>query len=276
FYGPPGAYYGTVEQQGRLTLHLHVMLWIKNSYSPKQIRDRILRKDSEFQKAFVDYLETAHMGEFQTGTMDEVKAKVPRNIAAKHQGVAALRTENGQAVDGLSYCDPTLTLPQPPPELQRACDDSAPCSKCDHCASMPLWWSWCRQVCDDLVFRSNVHVCRDKKDKKVASTGHEPMVAAQKACRDKDGACRARFPREVYPETAVDPEDGHIFLKKLEEMINTYTPLLTYLLRCNTDVTCLNSGTSMCEVIKYVTDYITKVSLKSHHIFSAALDIYQR
>jgi len=28
-YGETNAYYGTVEQQGRLTLHLHMLLWIK-------------------------------------------------------------------------------------------------------------------------------------------------------------------------------------------------------------------------------------------------------
>jgi len=31
------AYYGTVEQQGRLTLHLHMLLWIKNALSPQDI-----------------------------------------------------------------------------------------------------------------------------------------------------------------------------------------------------------------------------------------------
>jgi len=28
-YGDTAAYYGTVEQQGRLTLHLHMLLWIE-------------------------------------------------------------------------------------------------------------------------------------------------------------------------------------------------------------------------------------------------------
>ena len=27
-FGPTNAHYGTVEQQGRLTLHLHLLLWI--------------------------------------------------------------------------------------------------------------------------------------------------------------------------------------------------------------------------------------------------------
>lgn len=41
-YGNPEAYYGTVEQQGRLTLHMHMLLCLKGSLSPQEIRDRIL------------------------------------------------------------------------------------------------------------------------------------------------------------------------------------------------------------------------------------------
>jgi hypothetical protein len=35
-YGDTSAYYGTVEQQGRLTLHLHMLLWIRGSLSPQE------------------------------------------------------------------------------------------------------------------------------------------------------------------------------------------------------------------------------------------------
>ena len=36
-FGETEAYYGTVEQQGRLTLHLHTLLLIKNALSPSDI-----------------------------------------------------------------------------------------------------------------------------------------------------------------------------------------------------------------------------------------------
>ena len=42
-YGETSAYYGTVEQQGRLTLHFHLLLWIKGSLTPQEIRDRIIQ-----------------------------------------------------------------------------------------------------------------------------------------------------------------------------------------------------------------------------------------
>lgn len=34
YYGNTSAYYGTVEQQGRLTLHLHLLLWIRGALTP--------------------------------------------------------------------------------------------------------------------------------------------------------------------------------------------------------------------------------------------------
>ena len=36
-YGDTAGYYGTVEQQGQLTLHLHMLLWIRGSLSPDEI-----------------------------------------------------------------------------------------------------------------------------------------------------------------------------------------------------------------------------------------------
>lgn len=43
-------YYGTVEQQGRLTLHLHLLLWIQHALTPQEIRDKIIDLNSDFQK----------------------------------------------------------------------------------------------------------------------------------------------------------------------------------------------------------------------------------
>ena len=82
-YGKTAAYYATVEQQERLTLHLHMLLWILNSLSPQEIRDQMMDTNSNFQKRIVEYLESVHVGEFMTGSMYEVKEKVNENIKAK-------------------------------------------------------------------------------------------------------------------------------------------------------------------------------------------------
>lgn len=58
-------------------------------------------------------------------------------------------------------------------------------------------------------------------------------------------------------------------MKKPEEWINYFTPILSYLLRCNSDVTSLLSGTAIKAVVIYVTDYITNFPLKTSAMFDA-------
>jgi hypothetical protein len=50
FFGNSAVYYATVEQQGRLTLHLHMLLWILNSLSPQEIKDRIMAPIQIFRR----------------------------------------------------------------------------------------------------------------------------------------------------------------------------------------------------------------------------------
>ena len=52
-FGETEGYYGTVEEQEHLTLHLHTMLWIRGSLTPQQIRDRLTSKDGTFQKSLI-------------------------------------------------------------------------------------------------------------------------------------------------------------------------------------------------------------------------------
>ena len=86
--------------------------------------------------------------------------------------------------------------------------------------------------------------------------------------------CRARFPRELFRTTLVDSNSGFLEQKKGEAWINWYTPILTFLMRCNTDVASLLSGTALKSVIAYTTDYITKSPLKTHTIFAAVKSIF--
>ncbi len=64
-------------------------------------------------------------------------------------------------------------------------------------------------------------------------------------------------------------------MKKREAWINTFTSILTYLLRCNTDVTSLRSGTAIKAVLIYVSDYITKPALKTHVFFNVIKSVFQ-
>ncbi|KAF9471126.1 hypothetical protein BDN70DRAFT_767799, partial [Pholiota conissans] len=264
-----------------LTLHMHMMLWIKGAFTPQQIRDRIMSHDTPFQKALISYLESAHQGEFITGSMDEIKAKVPMPQEGR-KGVHSIKTNEPCSTILPGYKDPTQTLPSQPPPLCTLHSDNV--EHCDACLKHKQWWELFDETVDDLLCRSNIHKCRMAKskgkdtidgqlDKK--ETGDDNN-SGPKGCLNKDGVCMARFPRDVYARTTVDENDGHIFMKKLEPMMNTFTPCLTYLLRANSDITSLLSGTSIKAIISYVTDYVTKPTLKTHQIFSSAYDVYDK
>src|SRR5271170_5679943 len=84
------------------------------------------------------------------------------------------------------------------------------------------------------------------------------------------------FSRDIIPETMVEPSTGVLRIKKGEAWMNTFTPVLTYLMRCNSDVTSLLSGTAIKAIVAYVSDYITKAGLKTYSIFDTVRSIFDR
>ncbi|KIK58430.1 hypothetical protein GYMLUDRAFT_135204, partial [Collybiopsis luxurians FD-317 M1] len=88
------------------------------------------------------------------------------------------------------------------------------------------------------------------------------------------GKCKARFPRPCFPKTSIDLPSGHLDMKKMEAYLNTIVYVITYLLQCNTDVTCLLSGTAIKAVIAYITDYISKNPLKTYLFFETIKAVY--
>jgi ferredoxin len=192
--------------------------------------------DSDFQKKMVEYLESVHQGEFLTGDIKSVRAEI----------------EQAEMSD--LYKNPTKTLPeQPPPVCKRK-----KCDGCFMCLLVGVWWHKFRYTVDDLLLRSNIHECGDN----CYSNGHE--------------SCKSCFPCELFDKTVVDPDTSALNMKKGEAQMNTFTPLLTYLLRCNTDVTSLLSGTAVKAVVAYVTEYVTKPGLKTYSIFDTIHSVFDR
>ena len=142
-YGETSGYYGTVEQQGRLTLHLHMLLWIRGCLTPDEIRSKILDPESDFRLKLVEYLESAHAGDF----ILKDRAEVEEDVHAAEQDV--------------SYRDPTETLPEGPPS---ACHNIP--VNCDEPTSiLESWWSQFRATVNDLLLKSNIHKCSTNRNK---------------------------------------------------------------------------------------------------------------
>jgi hypothetical protein len=98
----------------------------------------------------------------------------------------------------------------------------------------------------------------------------------KKGCLSKQGQCRARFLQDVVEQTMVNPLTGTLMIKKGESWLNTFTPLITYILHYNTDTTSLLSGTAIKAIIVYVSDYVTKPSLKTYSIFDTIRWVFDR
>ena len=228
-----------------------------------------MNKDSEFLSKIVSYLESMHVGEFQTGTHEQVKYNV--DIAQVDR----------------KYIDPTKVLPTSP---IKKCNDKN-CMGCIKCDANNKWWSEYFTTVDDILLKSNMHTCRGEKiyektkqiknkskskKEKLENKSDDIPVPVTGCLSNKYGICKARFPRQIVSETMVDPETGALLMKKHEQWMNTVTPMVTYLLRCNSDVTSLLSGTAIKAVIAYISDYITKSSLKTYMLFDVILDVFDK
>ncbi|CAF1021874.1 unnamed protein product, partial [Rotaria magnacalcarata] len=53
--GPTKGYFGTVENQGRGSLHLHLLIWLNHEYTPAQLKENI--KNQDFRDNLLKYLE---------------------------------------------------------------------------------------------------------------------------------------------------------------------------------------------------------------------------
>ena len=192
-YGDTEAYYGTVEQQGHLTLHLHMLIWIRGCLNPKEMRSKILDNNSEWHKKVIDYLESCHTGDFLTGTQEDIVRKVSLN----------------SKVEG--YCDPTQTNPDSPSSMCKL-KHNAVDNNCKTCLQNSTWWQKFKNIVDDLILKSNVHCC----EKGLKNDGSDRIKKKFVGCRDnKWKKCKACFPRPIVKDSFVDetvrgPTFGHL------------------------------------------------------------------
>ncbi|EIM86979.1 uncharacterized protein STEHIDRAFT_56961, partial [Stereum hirsutum FP-91666 SS1] len=223
-------------------LHLHALLWIKHGLTPQEVRDRILDENSDFQTRLVQYIESVQKGEFYTGTMATVAVRAREEEASPN------------------YQCPTLCLPEKAPAPCEPHFSNESETECLKCTTSNSWWSNVFQkVVDIILFRSNRHSCE------------------KGGCKtNKLHNCKARFPRDTYLESSIDPDTGSLRLRKGEAWLNTFSPILTFLMRCNTDVTNLLSGTAIKAVIAYTTDYIIKPGLQTHVMFDAVKTVFEK
>src|ERR1700683_4833314 len=192
-YMETSLYDGTVEQQGHLTLHLHMLLWIRGALTPQEIQDQIMDPKSDFEKQMVEYLESTHMGELITGSLEDVK---------KNVDIAELDDD---------YKNPIETLLIPPPPQCNQND----CGECKFCNTISLWQTQFDSTVDDILFQSNLHKCTggikqyEKKKLKYKDKNTVNKYQPVTGClSNKWGKCKAHFPPKTFEQIEVDIDTG--------------------------------------------------------------------
>jgi hypothetical protein len=80
--------------------------------------------------------------------------------------------------------------------------------------------------------------------------------------------CRLYMPRKLVPVSTIDPETGHISMRRSHPWINNFNEYLIAACRSNMDIKFIWSGSDAKALVYYITDYVTKTSLSFHDTFA--------
>ncbi|KII93844.1 hypothetical protein PLICRDRAFT_99331, partial [Plicaturopsis crispa FD-325 SS-3] len=223
-FGKCEAYYGTVEAQGKGTLHLHLLLWLRGHPSPQGLRDRMESSD-EYKEAMFNWLESIIKCELMT---DHTVVEEP----------------NGESL--------------PRPAKGKRTDDPHPGSishPVARCTSGDFEECYIDFV-DSLVKSYNWHVH--------GSTCWKYLKNGPPLASSQDSHCRMRMNGSTNRYTRLDDATHSIILRRLHPRIAAYNDVVIFLMQCNVDVKFIGSGEAAKALLYYITDYITKPCLPTH------------
>ncbi|CAF3589559.1 unnamed protein product [Rotaria socialis] len=190
--GPIKAYFGTVENQGRGSLHLHILIWLDHDMKPSDMKEKIQNANfREKLKAYLEDIIKEDLDEFKDKhvfeSFDEsrVQATPPRlsrdNVydtplpnrhsekAVHNESISAMNTSQNES-KVIPAC-----LPTPNP-------------------SSPNFASRFRADIVQLVETSNIHKHSDT------------CYKYWNANRGDKKSCRMRMPRKLVPSSIIDPD----------------------------------------------------------------------
>ncbi len=227
-FGKCKAYYGTVEAQGRGTLHCHMLIWLEGHHSPQKLRDNMAASES-YREHLFKWVESV------------IKCELPgtESVVTEPAGTPLPRpkrtADSGNPHPG-AIPAPSLHAFERQEEFEVAFD----------------------KFLEDIVKEYNWHE-HSRTCFKYVAKGSVPDDPAH-----RDALCRMRIDGSVRPTTEVDPETGSLLLRRLHPRIANYNDVVAFLMKCNMDIKHIGSGEAAKSLVYYITDYITKASLPAH------------
>ncbi|CAF1272326.1 unnamed protein product [Rotaria sordida] len=273
---PIKAYFGTVESQGRGSLHLHMLIWLDHDLKPADMKEKIQNADfREKLKAYLEDIIKEDLDDFKDKQVFE-NLNVPRSFdtpprLSQDNIYAALRTidltglaENinkspvwstpikQQLSPSIPYASPLLNKSLQTPThdrptsimnvLHNQSNINPACLPTPN-PSSPNFATRFRADVVQLVETDNKHKHTD---------------TCYKYSNPKQGdkkICRLRMPRKLVPVSTIDPDTGHISVRRSDPWINNFNEYLIAACRSNMDIKFIWSGSDAKALVYYITDY---------------------
>ena len=76
------------------------------------------------------------------------------------------------------------------------------------------------------------------------------------------------MPCKLVPSSTIDPDTGHISMRRSDPWTNNFNEYLMAACRSNMDIKFIWSGSDAKALVYYITDYVTKMSLSFYDTYS--------
>lgn len=83
-----------------------------------------------------------------------------------------------------------------------------------------------------------------------------------------DNRCRFLFPHEIVDASSFDPDTNLVVLMCRDANVNYFNPYILVFCRHNHDIKCILSGRGVKAAMFYISDYITKMDVKTYEVLS--------
>ena len=243
------AFYGTVEAQGRGSLHLHLLIWLNGLPDPDQLMERINKELERLSK----------------GTSENMNDEVPDPEKIDNVPVT------GWLKDVADYLESIIEqqFPRFTPEEKNNIPDVPPA---DVLSIPPSYYQ-------------EVPLSQDQKDTQnwkqrcdlhfVTTKTVKHRFPCKKVCfKYGTTTCRFNYPRPIIQVTGF--KNGVIQLKRLDTLCNNYNKAIISCLRCNMDVKFITNGQDAKATIFYITDYVTKSEMSIFESVTLARDAVEK
>jgi hypothetical protein len=296
-------YYGTVEETGKGTLHMHLLVWLYGGKNGRDVWPR-MERDTAFSDRLLQFMSDSIRLDFrQTPPL--------RFRTASAHTDAATDTETTHMVIDRPVDKGTRETDILPPGLFRPVEyDNGQfwenvttvaerkqwhnhCSTC-YIYIHPLIKQYGRRILEILLRERkpvshkpaetdthDTHIVKKRKVKthQGGKGDNSPTAVAHVSKTDKSGhlakantnlpkLCRFDLPADLVPTGFVDVDNHVLRLPRDQAYVNSFNPCILACLRSNMDIKWIGADLVRClALVRYITNYITKNDTKTHELF---------